>query len=152
METIGKRRGPLMEEIANLTELAHSRYDAYQTALKAYSEKAPKRVAAGGLLPPSPMERMIRDIDNYYKAAVKAAAAFSECDAIIKKRKEQLEIIDQKMRLQVEQYGRDIITQLETPSGLEGAFMRDPLLARAHARMLRAEARRASVRDSIEHP
>jgi hypothetical protein len=145
METIGKRRGPLMEEITNLTLLAHSRYDEYQRALKAYSEKAPNRVTASGLLPPPTARHMIRGIDRLYKAAVKAAADYTECNAIIKKRKDQLEEIDQKMRVQVEQYGRDIIAQLETPTGLEGAFMRDPLLGRAHARMRAAEARRAAV-------
>jgi hypothetical protein len=151
METIGNRRGPPMDEITNLTLLAHSRYDVYQTALKAYSAKAPSRVTVGGLLPPSPAERMIRGIDRLYKAAVKAAEEFSECNAIIKKRKDQFEKIDQHMRVQVEQYGRDIIAQLETPTGLEGAFKRDPLLGRAHARMLAAQVRRASVRDSMKH-
>ena len=46
------------------------------------------------------------------------------------------------------QHGRDLIAQLETPTGLEGAFKRDPLLARAHARMQAAEARRESVLES----
>jgi len=145
METIGKRRGPLMEELANLRLLAHSRYDVYQAALRAYAEMAPGSVTASGLLRPSPARHIIRDVDRVYKAAVKAAAEFSECEALIKKRKEQLEQIDQKMRAQVEQYGRDIIAQLETPAGLERAFMRDPLLRRAHARMCEVQARRASI-------
>jgi hypothetical protein len=134
-----------MVEIANLALLAHSRYDVYQAALNAYAAKAPNRVMAAGLLPPSPVERTIRGIDKLYKAAVQAAEDFSECDVIIKKRKDQLLAIDQKMRVQVEQYGRDIIAQLETPSGLEGAFMRDPLLGRAYARMLNARAKHASI-------
>jgi hypothetical protein len=147
MESIGRRRGPLMVEIANLALLAHTRYEVYQTALNAYSAKAPNRVTPAGLLPPSPAERMIRGIDKLYKAAVRAAAEFNECDVIVKKRKDQLQMIDQKMRVQVEQYGRDIIGQLETPTGLEGAFMRDPLLGRAYARMLNARARHASICD-----
>ena len=54
MESIGKRRAPLMEEITNLTTLAHARFDAYQTALKAYGAKAPSRVTAAGLQAPGP--------------------------------------------------------------------------------------------------
>jgi hypothetical protein len=52
------------------------------------------------------------------------------------------------LRTVLEQHGRELIAQLETPTGLEGTFKRDPLLGRAHARMLAAEARRASVRDA----
>jgi hypothetical protein len=52
------------------------------------------------------------------------------------------------VRTVLEQHGRDLIAQLESPAGLEGAFKRDPLLGRAHARMLAAAARRESVRDS----
>jgi hypothetical protein len=105
----------------------------------------PSRVTAAGLLPPSPAERMIRGIDKLYKAAVKAADEYREVNAIIKKRKEILAEMDWKMRVQVEQYGRDLIAQLETATGLESAFKRNPLPGRAHARMLAAEARRASV-------
>lgn len=148
METVGKRREPLMEEISNLSILAHDRYDTYQAALKAYAIKAPSRVTAGGLLAPSPAERMIRGIDKLYKAAIKAAEEYREINAIIKKRREQLVEMDWKMREQVEQYGHALIAQLETTTGLESAFQRDPLLGRAHARMLAAEARRTSIRDS----
>jgi hypothetical protein len=147
--TIGKRREPLVEEIANLTVLAHGRYEVYQDALKAYAAKAPARVKAGGIQAPTPAERMISGIDKLYKAALKAAEEFRECDHIIKKRKHRLEEIDYKMRVQLEQYGRDLIAQLETPAGLEGAFKRDPLLGRAHARMLGAQARRTAVVDAI---
>jgi hypothetical protein len=148
IETVGKRREPLVEEISNLSTLAQDRYATYQTALKAYATNAPSRVTAGGLLAPSPAERMVRGIDKLYKAAIKAAEEYREVNAIIKKRKEQLAEMDWKMRVQVEQYGRDLIAQLETTAGLEGAFKRDPLLGRAHARMLAAESRRASVLES----
>jgi hypothetical protein len=116
--------------------------------LRAYAAKAPGRVSAGGLLPPSPAERMIGGIDKLYKAAVKAAEEFNEVNDIIKKRKEKLDKIDDEVRTVLEQHGRDLIAQLESPTGLEGAFKRDPLLARAHARMLAAEARRESVLES----
>lgn len=130
METVGKRRGPLVDEITNLSLLAQSRYDVYQVAQRAHTAKPPGH-----------------SLDKLYKAAMKAGAELSECNALIKKRKNQLEVLDQKMRVQVEQYGRDIIAQLETPSGLENAFMRDPLLGRAHARMLAAQARRERIAD-----
>lgn len=142
MASIGERRGPLLEEITNLTVLAHSRYETYQAALTAYAAKAPRRVTAGGLLPPSPAERMIAGVDKLYRAAVKAAEEFREVNDIIKKRKTKLEEMDWKLRVRVEQFGRDLIAQLETPVGLEGAFKRDPLLARAHARMVSAQAGR----------
>jgi hypothetical protein len=145
METVGKRRDPLKEEISNLTLLAHDRYAAYQACLRAYAAKAPGRVTAGGLLKPSPTDRMIKGIDKLYKDAVKAAETFREVDVIIKKRRVQLNEIDTKMREKVEEYGRSLISQLETTSGLEAAFMRDPLLGRAHARMVASQARRASV-------
>jgi hypothetical protein len=148
LETVAKRRDPLKEEINNLTSLARARYDARQTTLKAYAAKAPGRVSSGGLLPPSPAERMIGGIDKLYKTALKAAEEFNEVNDIIKKRKEKLDKIDEEVRTVLEQHGRDLIAQLETPTGLEGAFKRDPLLGRAHARMLAAEARRASVREA----
>jgi hypothetical protein len=148
METVGKRREPLTEEISNLSILAHDRYDMYQAALKAYASKAPNRVTAGGLLPPSPTERMIRGIDKLYNTALKAAEECREVNTNIKKRKDKLVEMDWKLREQVEQYGHALIAQLETTTGLEGAFKRDPLLGRAHARMLAAEARRTSIRDS----
>jgi hypothetical protein len=150
LESVGKRRTPLMEEINNLTTLARSRYDAYQATLKAYSAKSPSRVTAGGLLPPGPADRVIAGIDKLYKAAVKAAEEFSEVNDIIKKRKDNLEEIDRKLREQLEKYGRDLIAQLETPAGLESAFKRDPLLYRAHARMMQAQSRRDAVRDTLK--
>jgi hypothetical protein len=148
MDTVAKRREPIKTEINNLTTLARARFDARQLTLREYAAKAPGRVGSGGLLPPSPAERMIGGIDKLYKSAVKAAAEFNEINEIIKKRKEQLEKIDEEVRTLLEQHGRDLIAQLETPTGLEGAFKRDPLLGRAHARMLAAEARRASVREA----
>jgi hypothetical protein len=150
METVAKRREPLKEEITNLTALARARFDARQVTLKAYAAKAPSRVGAGGLLPPSPAERMIGGIDKLYKTAVKAAEEFAEVNDILKKRKEKLEKIDDEVRTVLEQHGRDLIAQLESPTGLEGAFKRDPLLGMAHARMLAAEARRESVRESSQ--
>lgn len=145
MATLGKRREPLMEEINNLTALAHSRYETYQAALAAYRSKAPGRVTRGGLLPPSAAERLVANINKLYKAAAVAAEEYREIGEIIKKRKDKLGEIDWKLRVQVEQYGRDLIAQLETKAGLDAAFRRDPLLARAHARMIAAEARRANV-------
>jgi hypothetical protein len=148
METVAKRREPLKEEIANLNVLARSRFEARQTTLRAYAAKAPGRVGAGRLLPPSPAERVIGGIDKLYKAALKTAEEFNEVNDIIKKRKEKLDAIDNEVRTVLEQHGRDLIAQLETPTGLEGAFKRDPLLGRAHARMLAAKARRESVREA----
>jgi hypothetical protein len=148
METVAKRRDPIKAEINNLTALARSRYDARQMTLRAYAAKAPGRVSASGLLPPSPAERVIGGIDKLYKSALKAAEEFNEVNDIIKKRKEKLDKIDDEVRSVLEQHGRDLIAQLETPTGLEGAFKRDPLLERAHARMVAAEARRASVRET----
>jgi hypothetical protein len=150
LETVAKRREPLKEEINNLTSLARARFDTRQTTLREYAAKAPGRVTASGLLPPSPAERMIGGIDKLYKTAVKAAEEFAEVNDILKKRKEKLEKIDDEVRTVLEQHGRDLIAQLESPTGLEGAFKRDPLLGRAHARMLAAEARRESVRESSQ--
>jgi hypothetical protein len=148
LETVAKRREPLLEELNNLTSLARIRFETRQATLKAYAAKAPGRVGAGGLLPPSPAERMIGGIDKLFKAAVKAAEEFNEVNDIMKKRKEKLDAIDHEVRALLEQHGRDLIAQLETPTGLEGAFKRDPLLGRAHARMVAAQARLASIRDS----
>lgn len=145
METIGRRRDSLREEIANLSELAQHRYDAYQASLKAYAVKAPGRVTGGGIMPPSPTDRVVRGIDKLYRSAVQSAEAFREVNDIIRKRKDKLGEIDYKLRQRVEEFGRDLIAQLETESGLEGAFKRDPLLGRAHARMLAARARQMSA-------
>jgi hypothetical protein len=147
LETVAQRRDPLTEEINDLTALARSRYELRQSTLKAYAAKAPGRVTAGGLLPPSPAGRMAGGINKLYKAALKAAEEFNEVNDIIKKRKEKLDEIDSEVRSVLQRHGRDLIAQLETPTGLECAFKRDPLLGRAHARMLAAEARRESVRE-----
>lgn len=149
LETVAKRRDPLKEEIANLSSLARSRFDARQKTLRDYAARAPSRVTASGLLPPSPTERVMPGIDKLFKTAVKAAEEFNEVNDIIKKRKDKLEEMDNEIRTVIERHTRDIIAQLETPVGLEGAFKRDPLLEQAHKRMLAAEARRASVRESL---
>jgi hypothetical protein len=149
LETVAKRREPILEELNNLTALARVRFETRQATLKAYAAKAPGRVSTGGLLPPSTAERMIGGIDKLYKAAVKAAEEFNEVNEIVKKRKEKLDAIDREVRTLLEQHGRDLIAQLETPTGLEGAFKRDPLLGRAHARMVAAQARQTSMRDSM---
>jgi hypothetical protein len=148
LESVAKRREPLQEEITNLNSLARMRFDARQVALRAYAAKAPGKVTATGLLPPSAAER-IGGIDKLYKAAVKAAEEFNEVNDIIKKRKDKLDKLDEEVRIVLEQHERDLIAQLETPTGLEGAFKRDPLLGRAHARMVAAEARRASILQSL---
>jgi hypothetical protein len=145
LESIGKHRDSLRDEIANLTDLAQHRYDTYQSNLKAYAAKAPGRVSGGGIKPPSPTERVVRGIDKLYKTALQSADAFREVNDIIRKRKDKLGEIDFKLRQRVEQFGRDLIAQLETETGLEGAFKRDPLLSRAHARMLAARSRQTSV-------
>jgi hypothetical protein len=147
-ETVAKRRDPLKEEIASLTSLARVRFETRQHTLRDYKAKAPNRVTATGLLPPSPTERVMPGVDKLFKAALKAAEEFNEVNDIIKKRKAKLEQIDGEVRTVLEQHMRDIIAQLESPVGLEGAFKRDPLLAQAHRRMLAAEARRAAVRAS----
>jgi hypothetical protein len=152
METIGKRREPLMVEITNLTALAHARYEAYRTSLKNYSAKAPGRVKGTAVQAPMPTDRMISGIDKLYKAALKAADEYREVNDIIKKRKDKLGEIDWKMREQIEEYGRSLISQLETERGLEGAFQRDPLLGRAYARMMAAEGRRSAVLSSTPSP
>ena len=149
LETVAKRRGPLMEEISNLNALAHLRYETYQNALKAYAAKAPGRVTAGGMQPPGPG---MQGADKLFKTAVKAAEGFAEINDILKKRKEKLEAIDSEVRAVLEKHGRDLITALESPMGLEGAFKRDPLLERAYARMMAAEARRASVMSGVQAP
>jgi hypothetical protein len=152
LETVAKRRDPLKEEITSLTALARARYETRQQTLREYKAKAPNRVTATGLLPPSPTERIIPGIDKLFKTAVKAAEEFNEVNEIIKKRKEKLDKIDDEVRTVLEQHTKDIIAQLESPVGLEGAFKRDPLLEQAHKRMLAAEARRASVRSSVGQP
>jgi hypothetical protein len=143
METVANRRAPLAEEITNLTSLARIRFDVRQTSLKAYAEKAPGRVTASAVQPPLPGT----GADKLYKVAIKAAEEFAEVNDILKKRKEKLDAIDTEVRAVLEKHGRDLIAALESPTGLEGAFKRDPLLERAHARMLAAEARRTSAID-----
>ena len=145
-ETVAKRRDPLKEEIANLTLFARVQFDKRQQTLRDYKAKAPNRVTATGLLPPSTTERVIPGIDKLFKTAVKAAEEFNEVNGMIKKRKEQIDKIDEEVRTVLKQRTSDIIAQLETPVGLEGAFKRDPLLEQAYKRMLAAEARRESVR------
>ncbi|HEV8020359.1 MAG TPA: hypothetical protein VGP41_03785 [Candidatus Lustribacter sp.] len=130
MAAVENRRAPLVSELNDLTILARDRNDIYRAAVAAYrSTPGPK---SAGL----------------QKAALKAAADYKELEAIVKKRREALDAIDRRLRVEIEQYGRELIGQLETPGGLESAFKRDPLLARAHARMLAAQARRTVVLES----
>ena len=105
MDTVAKRREPIKAEITNLTALARARFEARQLTLREYAAKAPGRVSAGGLLPPSPAERVIGGIDKLYKTAVKAAEEFNEVNDIIKKRKEQLDKIDEEVRTLLESTG-----------------------------------------------
>jgi hypothetical protein len=146
-EAVAKRRDPLMREITDLSALARVRFETRKATLQAYAAKAPGRVTAAGLQPPSAAEWLISGIDKLYKAALKANEEFVECNDIIKKRKEKLEEIDREVRTLIEKNGRELIAQLETAAGLERAFKRDPLLSRAHARMIAAQARRTPPPD-----
>lgn len=128
MASVEKRRAPLVTELSNLTTLAHDRHETYRAGVAAYRSTSGAKSA------------------GLQKAALKAAAEFKEVEALIKKRREALDAIDRRLRVEIEQYGRELINQLETPQGLEAAFKRDPLLGRAHARMLAAQARRTSAR------
>lgn len=142
-ETVAKRRDPLTREITDLSLLARSRFETRKATLQAYAAKAPSRVTAAGLQPPSAAEWLVAGIDKLYKAALKANAEFVECNEILKKRKDKLDELDREVRALVEKNGHDLIAQLETAAGLEAAFKRDPLLSRAHARMIAAQPRRA---------
>ena len=139
--TIGAQRKLLAEECANLTRLAQNRNDAYQRALRTYSEKVPRRVTSDGLAAPSPLERLNAGVDKLYRAAARAAEEYREVSEMIEKRQAKLEAIDRQMRAELEHFSRALAAQLETPAGREAAFRRDPLLARAHARMQAAGAR-----------
>lgn len=130
MASVEKRRAPLITELNDLTVLGRDRNETYRAAVAAY--KTTTGAKSAGL----------------QKAALKAAAEYKEVEAIIKKRREALEAIDRRLRVEIEQYGRELINQLETPAGLEAAFKRDPLLGRAHARMLAAQARRGAILES----
>ena len=92
-----------------------------------------------------PTDRVVTGIGKLYKAATAAADEYREVTEIIKKRKEQ----PRRDRLEAPRENRtvrrDLIAQLETKAGLDAAFRRDPLLSRAHARMLASKARKDHV-------
>jgi hypothetical protein len=142
--SVVKRTGKLSEEIENLRSLARIRNDARAIALKAYAERCPGRVTATSLLPPSPTDH-IAGADKLFKAAVKAAEEFAEVNDILKKRREAMEAIETEMRATLRKHNEDLVRFLETPSGLENAFKRDPLLGRAYARMKAAIAQRDAL-------
>jgi hypothetical protein len=144
LATVVKRREKLNEEIDNLRALTKIRGDARAVALKAYAQRCPGRVTATSLLPPAATDRL-SGADKLFKAAVKAAEEFAEVNDILRKRREALEAIDAEMRTVLQKHNEDLIRFLETPTGLENAFKRDPLLGRAHARMKAAIAHRDAL-------
>src|SRR5271163_5129642 len=95
MAAVEKRRAPLVAEISNLTVLAHDRHETYRAGVAAYKATTGAKSAA------------------LQKAALKAAAEYKEVEAIIKKRREALDAIDRRLRVEIEQYGRELINQLE---------------------------------------
>jgi hypothetical protein len=140
-KSVATRREKLIEEIENLRALAKVRAEARTQALRAYQQRCPGRVTATSLLPPAATDRM-GGANKLFKAAVKVAEEFNEVNDILKKRREALEAIEAEMRTVLQKHNDDLIRFLETPSGLENAFKRDPLLGRAHARMKAAIAAR----------
>jgi hypothetical protein len=147
LKPVAKRREKLVEEIENLRLLGMSRSEARSEAVKAYSQRAPGKVTATSLVPPSAADRLSSPgIDRVFKTAVKAAEEFKEVNDILKKRRDALEAIDQEIRTVVAKHNEDLIRLLETPDGLTNAFKRDPLLGQAHARMKAAIARRDAAR------
>ncbi len=144
LKTVVKRREKLTEEIENLRSLARIRNDARAVALKAYAQRCPGRVTSTSLLPPSPTDH-ISGADKLFKAAVKAAEEFAEVNDILKKRRDAMEAIETEMRTALQKHNDDLVRFLETPTGLENAFKRDPLLGRAHARMKAAIAQRDAL-------
>jgi hypothetical protein len=143
-KSVAKRREKLTEEIENLRALAKMRNDARTEALRVYAQRCPGRVTASSLLPPAATDR-IGGADKLFRAAVKAAEEFAEVNDILRKRREALEAIETEMRTVLQKHNDDLIRFLETPSGLENAFKRDPLLGRAHARMQAAIAQRDAL-------
>jgi len=144
LKMVAKRREKLTEEIENLRALARIRNDARAQALAQYGRLCPGRVTATSLLPPTAADR-INGADRVYKSALKAAEEFNEVNDILKKRRESLEEIDSEMRTVLQKHNADLIRALETPSGLQNAFKRDPLLRIAHARMKAAIAQRDAL-------
>jgi hypothetical protein len=150
-KSVATRREKLLEEIENLRALTKIRGDARTQALRVYQQRCPGRVTATSLLPPAATDRM-GGADKLFKAAVKAAEEFAEVNDILKKRREALEAIESEMRTVLQKHNDDLIRFLETPSGLENAFKRDPLLGRAHARMKAAIAQRDAVLAAASAP
>ncbi len=144
LKAFGPRRDKLNEEINNLRTLARVRSDARTTAVKAYAQRCPTRVQGTAFLPPGPAER-VGGGDKLFKAAMKAHEEFNEVNDILKKRKDAIDAIEAEMRTILQKRNEDLIRMLETPSGLENAFKRDPLLGRAHARMTAAVANRDAL-------
>jgi hypothetical protein len=143
-KAMGPRHDKLNDEIGNLRTLARVRSDARTAAVKAYAQRCPSRVQGTAFLPPGPAER-VGGGDKLFKAAMKAHEEFTEVNEILKKRKEALDAIEVEMRAILQKRNEELIRMLETPSGLENAFKRDPLLGRAHARMKTAVAQRDAL-------
>jgi hypothetical protein len=144
VKAFAPRREKLGKEVENLRTLARVRSDARTTAVKAYAQRCPTRVQGTAFLPPGPAER-VGGGDKLFKAAMKAHEEFNEVNEILKKRKEALDAIDVEMRTILQKRHEELIRMLETPTGLENAFKRDPLLSRAHARMKAAVAQRDAL-------
>ena len=145
MKAIGPRRDKLTGEIENLQTLARIRNDTRTEAVKAYGQRCPARVKGSAFVPPGPAERA-GGADKLFKAAMKAHEEFNEVNEILKKRRDALEALTSEARAILQKRYDDLIGMLETPSGLENAFKRDPLLGRAHSRMQAAIAQRDALR------
>jgi hypothetical protein len=150
-KSVAGRREKLIEEIDNLRSLARIRNDARAQALRVYGQRCPGRVTSTSLLPPAATDRL-GGADKLFKAAVKAAEEFAEVNDILIKKREALEAIEAEMRAVLQKHNEDLIRFLETPSGLENAFKRDPLLGRAHARMMAAIAHRDALSGANASP
>jgi Skp family chaperone for outer membrane proteins len=153
LATVTHRREKLMEEVNNLRALARIRSDARAEAMKAYAQRCPGRVSATSFLPPSAADKVGNfGVDKLFKAAVKANEEMTEVSEILKKRRDALDAIDTEMKAVLAKHYEDLIRALETPTGLENAFKRDPLLGRAHARMKAAIERRDALRNAAATP
>ena len=146
-------RGRLRYDIDNLRVLVRAKHSTAVELARAYGQVLPHRVGRTWIQPPSSLEKVGASYgsDRMYKLAARAAKEYSDVRDVLLKRREQLIVMEQKLRDQLDAREASLLAELESPRAFQTALLRDPLLNMAYKKLkkLQGELNEAAVEDGL---
>jgi hypothetical protein len=130
-------RGRLRHDIDNLRTLVRAKHESAVDLARNYGSILPHRVGKTWIQPPSQLERVgaFYGADRLYKLAARAAKEYVEVRDLLIKRREQLIVMESKLRKQLDEREAQLLAELDSPRALQYALLRDPLLNMAYKKL-----------------